>query len=168
MKHGVRVSRLGPEHASAYRELRLSALRSHPEFYGASVGEEAGLSQGDVARRLADGAIFGAWFEDQLVGCAGLASREKEKLRHKAIVWGMFVRPDLRGAGVGKLLLDAVLEHARTIFEEVLLTVVEGNQPAAVLYAGAGFEEYGREPGAIRIGDDYYGEILMRLPLANR
>ncbi len=33
---------------------------------------------------------------------------------------------------------------------------------------GAWFEEYGREPGAIRTGDDYYGEILMRLPLAHR
>ncbi|WP_083800474.1 GNAT family N-acetyltransferase [Erythrobacter sp. SD-21] len=162
------MSRLGPEHALLYRELRHSDLRSHPEYFGASLDEEASLSESTVADRLSHGVVFGAWLNGQLVGCAGLASREKVELRHKAILWGMFVRPDARGVGLGKLLLDAVIGHARPMYGEVLLTVVEGNETAASLYAAAGFEEYGRELGAIKIGDSYFGEILMRLPLAHR
>lgn len=165
MERAIKLSRLGPDDAGSYRELRLLALRLHPEAFGASFEEESALSERAFAERLISGTIFGAWSADQLVGCAGLAQREKTKLRHKAILWGMFVRCEVRGSGVGKCLLDEALVHARTCCEEVLLTVVEGNKAAHALYAGAGFKEYGREPGAIKLGARYYHELMMRLPL---
>lgn len=87
------------------------------------------------------------------------------KLRHKGILWGMFVRPEARGRGAAKKLLSAILANALTCCEEVLLTVVEGNQAAYGLYTAAGFVEYGREPAAIKIGTDYHQELLVRLPL---
>lgn len=168
MTRDLRLSCLGPEDASTYWELRLLALRLHPEAFGASFEEESALSDTLFAERLSAGPIFGAWSEDRLVGCAGLAQRQKAKLRHKASLWGMFVRHEMRGSGVGKRLLDATLEYARTSCEEILLTVVEGNEPAIALYARAGFEEYGREPNAIKIDGSYYHELMMRLPIYPR
>ena len=161
----VSVSRLGPDHVAAYRALRLSALVSNPESFGASFSEEARLPDDEWDRRVREGLLFGAWTGGALVGCVGLASRGKEKLRHKAILWGMFVDPERRGLGIGKRLLDASLAQARGRFEEVILTVVAGNDAATRLYGGAGFREYGRESGVIKIGDRYHDEILMRLPL---
>ena len=117
------------------------------------------------AERLADGTVFGAWFGERLVACAGLALREKIKLRHKRYLCGMFVHPEVRGQGVGRRLLEEVLSHARTCCEEVLLTVVMSNEAAHRLYAAAGFVEYGREPGAIKVGCNYFDELLMRLPV---
>lgn len=165
MNRAIFLSRLGRHEAGPYRELRLLALQMHPEAFGASFEEESSLSENDFAKRLDDGLVFGAWSAEQLVGCAGLAQREKAKLRHKAILWGMFVRHEMRGNGVGKRLLEEVLGHARTCCEEVLLTVVEGNTAAQAMYTGAGFQEYGREQGAIKLGSHYYNELMMRLPI---
>jgi len=158
------VTRLSAIDALPYRELRLLALQSHPEAFGASFEEESALSESAFAERLASGAVFGAWSGFQLIGCAGLAGREKTKLRHKAVLWGMFVRPEARGCGLGKRLLDEAIAHARPCFEEVLLTVVEGNAAALRLYVSAGIEEYGREPCTIKVAKVYFHELLMRLP----
>ena len=58
------------------------------------------------------------------------------------------VRPELRGAGVGRRLLDAALETARAEgAESVFLEVAEDNPAARRLYAGGGFEEVGRRRG---------------------
>lgn len=159
------IRRLHSGEARSYRELRLLALRLHPDAFGSSFAEEACLEDGVFAERLAKGTVFGVWSGEQLVASAGLALRVKIKLRHKSVLWGMFVRPEVRGCGVGKCLLSAVLAHARTCCEEVLLTVVEGNEAAHRLYASAGFVEYGREPRAIKVGTEYYQELMMRLPI---
>lgn len=165
MEKRIRVRRLRPEESTHYRALRLQGLQLHPQAYGSSFEEEAPISDNVFGKRLANETIFGAWSEGALVGCAGLVQREKLKLQHKAILWGMFVLPEARRCGVGKRLLEEILAHARTCCEEVLLTVVEGNEAASALYTDAGFEQYGREPDTIRIGDEYYHEVLMRLPL---
>lgn len=163
-RHNV-VARLSALDAGPYRELRLLALQLHPEAFGSSFEEESALSESAFAERLTSGAVFGAWSGSRLMGCAGLVGREKTKLRHKGVLWGMFVRPEARGCGLGNRLLDEAIAFARPRFEEVLLTVVEGNAAAQRLYVSAGFEEYGLEPRTIKIGTVYFHELLMRLPL---
>lgn len=57
------------------------------------------------------------------------------------------VRPEARGAGVGRRLLDAALDAARLEGAEmVFLEVSEDNLAARRLYAGCGFAEVGRRP----------------------
>jgi GNAT superfamily N-acetyltransferase len=162
------ITRLGPHDGAAYRQLRLLALNECPESFASSFEEEAELPVSFFAERLAQGAVYGAWSKSGIIGLAGLAQRDKLKLAHKMIVWGMFVRREARGQGVGKHLLDRLLDHAQTCCEEVLLGVVAGNDAAIRLYIGAGFEEYGREPRAIKIGSNYHDEIEMRLLLDRR
>jgi ribosomal protein S18 acetylase RimI-like enzyme len=164
IKNDMVVGRLSASDAIPYRELRLLALHLHPEAFGSSWEEESALSEIAFAERLTSGAVFGARLGDRLIGCAGLAHRDKTKLRHKAILWGMFIKPEARGSGLGKRLLDEIIAHARPRYEEILLTVVEGNAAAHRLYVSAGFEEYGREPCTIKIGPVYFNELLMRLP----
>jgi RimJ/RimL family protein N-acetyltransferase len=48
------------------------------------------------------------------------------------------------------------------------LTVVASNVAARRLYSAAGFEEYGLERRALKVGDEYYDEVLMVLPLKAR
>jgi RimJ/RimL family protein N-acetyltransferase len=45
------------------------------------------------------------------------------------------------------------------------LTVVASNAAACRLYRAAGFEQYGLERRALKIGDTYYDEALMALSL---
>lgn len=53
--------------------------------------------------------------------------------------------------------------------EEVRLTVVATNTAAVRQYTRAGFNQYGLERRALKIGDDYHDEVLMALsPLQPR
>ena len=65
---------LGPEHAGAFRALRLEALERHPCAFAAAHDEELGQSAADVAERLAQQAVFGGFIGDGLVGVAGFAT----------------------------------------------------------------------------------------------
>lgn len=160
----IQIRRISPQQAPEYRVLRLAGLEIHPEAFGSSFAEEEVLSEAAFSERLSTSTIFGAWQGEELIGCVGLAQRDKTKLQHKAVLWGMFVLPETRRLGVGKQLLGQVLTHAQTCCDEVLLTVVEDNDAATYLYTAAGFELYGREPNAIKIEGNYHHELLMRLP----
>lgn len=75
----------------------------------------------------------------------------------------MYVRPASRNAGIGRLLLNAVLDIAREHVELIQLSVVRENRPARRLYESAGFLEYGVETKASKYGNKYYDEALMAL-----
>ena len=81
------------------------------------------------------------------------------------MLWGMFVQPQAKVTGLGPALVARVLEHARATVEEVRLTVVSTNTAAIRLYERAGFEQYGLERRALKIGGDYHDEVLMALSL---
>ena len=87
------------------------------------------------------------------------------KLRHKAVLWGMYVRIEARGTGLAACLVQRVIEHARPLVEEICLTVVASNIAGKRLYSAAGFEPYGIERRALKVGEEYFDEVLMALPL---
>ena len=70
-----------------------------------------------------------------------------------------------RNAGVGRRLVEAVIDHARRHVELIQLTVVSGNEPARRLYASLGFVEYGIEKNALKQDGRYWDEMLMAKPL---
>jgi len=153
--------------AGAYRDLRLGGLRAHPEAFGASWEEEAAKPMVWFEDRLNRNVIFGGGMgaASELGGVAGFYVPDSAKQRHKGVLWGMFVRPQARGTGLGPALVAHVLDHARATVEEVRLTVVSTNSAAIRLYERAGFERYGLEQRALKVGGDYYDEVLMALSL---
>jgi len=76
------------------------------------------------------------------------------------------VHPSQRRGGVGRALLDAVADEARTRGAVQLhLEMREGN-PAAFLYGGAGFREVGRRPRYYRGRDGRsFDAITLACPL---
>jgi ribosomal protein S18 acetylase RimI-like enzyme len=74
----------------------------------------------------------------------------------------MYVRPQARNRGVGRRLVEAVIEVARRRGVELLqLAVVSDNEPARRLYARLGFVEYGIEKKSLKQGGRYTDEVLM-------
>lgn len=159
------VRRLSSSDAVSYRDLRLDGLRAHPEAFGASWEEEAARSLSWFEDRLNRNVIFGADSARTRdpVGVIGFYVPDSAKQKHKGILWGMFVRPEARGAGIGRSLLALALEHAKQTVEDVRLTVVATNVAAVSLYERAGFVRYGLERRALKVGDDYHDEVLMAL-----
>ena len=161
-----KLRHLGVADAASYRELRLEGLKSNPEAFGGSFDENASKTLEWFEDQLKNNMVFGGYTKGgALVGVAGFAVRTAANLRHKGILWGMFVTPRTRGTGLAKLLTERVIEHAQSVVEELILTVVASNIPAVKLYKGLGFEEYGVEPRALKIGSRYHDELLMAFRL---
>lgn len=159
------VRRLGPEDAEAFHALRLEGLARHPCAFAASPEEECGHSLAEVAARLERAPVFGAFDGTRLVGVAGFAIPARAKKRHKGVLWGVYVREGARGRGLGRALVQAVIEHARAHVVQLHATVVTTNQPALRLYRSLGFSTYGLEPRGLACAGQYFDQELMVLML---
>jgi GNAT superfamily N-acetyltransferase len=156
------VRRLSPADAPIYQALRLEGFRRQPGEFRIAAEDEAGLSTEAVAARLAGGFVAGGFDADGLAGIAGLTRMQGAKLRHKALLWGMYVADRARGRGLSQELMQVVLLEAdSTGVEQVLLTVMAENVRARRLYQRWGFQVYGIEPGAVRVDGRYLDEALM-------
>jgi ribosomal protein S18 acetylase RimI-like enzyme len=162
--------------AAAWRELRLRMLREHPDAFGSSYEENVTRPVESFAQRLRkahnlpDSFILGAFEEGKLVGSAGLQREEGAKDRHKADIFSVYVAPELRVRGVARALLTELIVRARAApgLEQLQLAVTTHNATARSLYAALGFETYGVEHHALKLGERYFDEELMVLWLHAR
>jgi ribosomal protein S18 acetylase RimI-like enzyme len=162
---------LTSDDASEYWRLRLEALETDPEAFSASAEEHQSLSLQEVTRRIGayggEKFIVGAIENNQLAGTAGFYRETGLKARHKGHIWGVYVTPGLRGRGVGKRMMQEVLQRAAAIegIEQLLLAVTTTQKAASRLYRSLGFEPFGCEPRALKIGDRFFDEEYLVLRL---
>ncbi len=166
----MEIRKLESTDAAAFRRVRLAGLHESPAAFGQTAEEFAALPEDEIAGRLApatDRVVLGAFEGDELVGVAGLRRETGTRASHKARVWGVYVVPQCRGAGVGRQLMSALIAESRSLNGvNLLLLAVNGSQRAAVaLYAAAGFRSYGTEPRALSCDAGYADEVLMCLDL---
>jgi RimJ/RimL family protein N-acetyltransferase len=161
----LEVRRLLRADAAMYREIRLEALERSPEAFGSTFAAEGAEPLAWFVDRLDAAAVFGAFDGPELVGVAGFFPRQGQKEAHKGVLWGMYVRPNARRTGVGRWLVEAVIDHARREVEVLQLTVVADNERAKRLYASLGFVEYGVEKNSLKQNGRYWDEVLMAKPL---
>lgn len=162
---------LTPDDAEVFWHLRLEALRNDPVSFADSAEEHLKTTV-ETARELlrksdpASNFVVGFFENSHLIGTAGFFRRPNNKERHKGHVWGVYVRPESRGKGVGSALMQEVVRRARELdgLEQITL-VASANLPAQHLYESVGFQSYGIEPHSLKIGNDYVDDILMVLML---
>jgi GNAT superfamily N-acetyltransferase len=160
------IRRLTEDDAQAFRQIRLEGLRLVPEAFTADFHEESTHPLSFFQQRVRDNFVLGG-FDDQgqLMGVAGLWLTNSVKTRHRGTLWGVYLKPAARGTGLSDLLIKGVIQEARKTCEELLLGVGLTNLPAVKRYRALGFEPYAVEQKILKIGDVYYDELLMRLPL---
>jgi ribosomal protein S18 acetylase RimI-like enzyme len=162
------VQRLSSFHAGAYRALMLEAYRLHPEAFTSSVNERAALPLGWWEERLsgdedAREVVLGVVQGDELAGAVGVAFDAREKARHKALVFGMYVPQRFRRRGLARQLIESAVAQARARphIRVLQLTVTEGNRAAQELYERCGFTAFGVEPYAVAVGTGYVSKVHM-------
>lgn len=155
-----------PADCAAYRTLRLEALASAPTAFAADHAEEAARPDADFAAALAESLVLAAIAANGGArGMVGVRFEPWRKRRHLGHVWGVYVRADSRGAGVGRALLAAGIAQARGRVDRLWLGVSVGNAPAVALYEALGFRIFGTEPAALRVDGVDLDEHLMTLDL---
>jgi RimJ/RimL family protein N-acetyltransferase len=154
--------------ATAFRELRLEALRSHPEVFSADYASNEQAPPSFWSERLSqnvgsDGqCIFFAAAGGELFGIAGIRRGDSPKTRHDASIWGVYVRPTARGQQLAGRLIGACVAWAEQQQVRLIkLAVVTSNIAAIRCYVRSGFSVYGVDPQAIRWEGRFYDELLM-------
>jgi GNAT superfamily N-acetyltransferase len=167
MSNALLIRRLHAADAPAWRELMLIALQREPDAFTSDAAESAALALDWWAKRTLDEVVLGAFEGDALVGMVALQPQARLRLRHKAVVSGLYVREDRRGGGLGGRLLDAAIDAARSrdALRVLQLQASAHNAAALRLYAARGFVVFGTEPLAVRHGEGFVTKVHLWRPL---
>ena len=123
--------------AEAWRSLRLEMLERHPTAFNSSYEEWRDRDVGAFAARIPErgpDALFGAYVSGSLSGSAGFSREPRLKTAHKGVMSTLYVKPELRGRGLGEALALRVIGHAREHVSLLLCSVVSDNAAAGQLY----------------------------------
>ena len=169
MKDRLHVRRLGPDDAPAFMTVRREALEADPMAFSASIEDDVALDPDFVRRSLnneREQAVFGYFEGDRLRGIVGLVRASKQKQRHGAMIWGMYVSAGTRRRGAGRALLEAAIAQARAWgVDQVQLSVTDAAPQAKRMYEAAGFKSWGRQPRALGWQGRFIDESHMVLDL---
>jgi ribosomal protein S18 acetylase RimI-like enzyme len=163
--------RLAPADAGRYLRVRRRMLETAPWSFGESADDEGALTLDRFAALFGDPlhATFAiaATASDDLVATASITRLRQAKFAHRAYVWAVFVEPESRGRGFGRLVMEAAIALARTWSGVDYLDLgVSENAPEALgLYERLGFTPWGREPEATEYEGRRCDEIHMSLRL---
>jgi len=152
MSDGLRVVPYTREHAAAFRELNLDWIE---EYFTVEEIDRRHLLDPEGSIIATGGAIFMAEQDGAAVGCCALLDHGNGVYE----VSKMAVQRSRRGGGIGRVLLDQVIERARAM-GAVKLTIISNTilAPAIHLYRELGFHE-------VPLASDAYarGNIALEL-----
>ncbi len=156
-----------PPDAARYRAFFGRGLREHPAAFRLTPADEA--TEPFPTTGAADSFTLAA--EDDatrhLLGVVSFrrAEANRERLRHRGLLFRMYVDQRAQGQGVGRLLITALLERVRALGDvrQLNLTVVATNEPARQLYQKLGFVVFSLEREAVAHGGSFLDEESMAL-----
>lgn len=149
---------------SDYRSLLLPGLLTDADAFRIAPPDEEQAPF--PTRNQPDSFTLGAYVGNTL---AGIVSFQREgadrmKLRHKGLLFRMYVSPNFRGKGIAGLLIQELIDRVNALgdIEQINLTVVTTN-PAKRLYERFGFQSFSLEKRAIKWQGTYLDEEAMVL-----
>lgn len=163
----INILGLQPDDNEHYRKLWLSGITEHSEFFRVALEDDP---EPRIPTKFSSFSFtLGAFSGNNLVGVVSFERDPRIKLRHKALVFRMFVHPTVAGQGVGRALLQRVLSIAIELREirYLYLTVLASNERAIGLYSSLNFKEFARELGGVNISGHFVDELQMAHQLVN-
>lgn len=146
--------------------IRSESLVKYPSSFGSPPNVQIDHAQTirDLKAKSEENFILG-YFSDnqQLMGIIGCIRESGIKFRHKAFIWGMYVRPELQGQQIGSQLLDACIGKISQVngIEKIHLSVTNVSTQAIGLYQNKGFQVFGNEVNAMQWNKQSFDLIFM-------
>ncbi|KKQ46169.1 MAG: Acetyltransferase [Candidatus Moranbacteria bacterium GW2011_GWC2_37_8] len=161
----MEIYKLNSSEWEIYRTLRLEALRESPQAFGDCFVESALLSDEHWKEEFENPKSFILVARDggEPFAMAAAYQEDGEKMKHIAYVWGVYVKKAYRGKGIGKQLMESLLDEIAAIgeIEKVDLNVNASQLSAVRLYERLGFAVAGTLHKELKIGDQYFDEHVM-------
>jgi ribosomal protein S18 acetylase RimI-like enzyme len=156
------VARVEPADSSVIRALRLRALRLDPLSFGASYEAEAASSEEwwrDWAAADAAGDEYTTFIARQGGQPVGMVAAYRDETERRLFhIFAMWVAPEVRRAGIGRLLLGEIEAWIRSVGGTAAqLSVTTAASAARQLYSSAGYEPDGGQaesrhtPGLVEV-----------------
>ncbi len=130
------------------RRIRLAALADSPWAFAETYDTALAMDDerwAQFANRHSQGSLQAIFVADSKKGWRGVAGGYRSSAADSTVnLVGMWVAPQVRGNGVGRRLVDAIVDWSRDVgADRVELWVTIGNDPARRLYESYGFREVG-------------------------
>ncbi|MBU2710708.1 GNAT family N-acetyltransferase [Zooshikella harenae] len=159
---------LNSSDAEQYKKIRLNALLSCPESFAQSFDFEQTQPLNYFADKITQSNqsfVVGVFNKNQLVGTAGVSRQDRLKRSHKGMIWGFYVDKSFQKNGLGKHLLEKIIDEAKQFKDltQLQLVVISENISAIKLYQKYGFETFAFEQDALRLGQRSYNAQHMVL-----
>jgi ribosomal protein S18 acetylase RimI-like enzyme len=144
----IAIEAIKPGNAFLFKAVRLRALQDAPHAFGSTYAKESQFADSDWIKRVErwngeSGAGFLAIDQDSACGIAGSFLDQNDPARAHLI--SMWTAPTHRQRGIGRLLVNHVLNWARSRNARILqLMVTSNNEPAIRFYQRLGFVRTGR------------------------
>lgn len=103
-----------------------------------------------------------AEYENELIGNIDLTGSKRSKISHTGMI-GMGIREDWRNQGLGRILIESVIEWAKIYskIELIWLDVYASNELGYNLYKNTGFKVSGVIKDFFKEEDGYHDKIQM-------
>ena len=161
IRRDVVIRTTGPDDWQAVRALRLEMLRDYPIAYAETLDHALEVDEAGWRQRAARGTRPGQTSVVAIIGerWVGHMGGYIPDAATGPLLVGVYVAPDHRGdgAGVSRLLLDAIEDWARGFGDTLRLEVHEDNPRARRFYEKLGFtftgrsREYELAPGGLEL-----------------
>ena len=165
------VRLLGDANVDAYVALRREMLADTPWSFLATPEDDVACDPVGLRARIAQDQndIAGAFdaTTGALLAVAGFGRMQRQKVRHRVGVWGVYTTPAARGRGAARAVMTLAITTARGWdgVRWIGLSVSDEAPAALGLYESLGFELWGTEPVAMVVQGRDHAELHMALEL---
>lgn len=165
----IKIKEIASTQINPYKKLILKGLVEDEECFRITPADEK--LEPFPTTNQPDSFTLGAFDKHELVGVASFMrdGKNRKKLKHKGVLFKIYVDPKYRQKGIAKRLIQKIIDRVNLIkdIEQINLTVIPTNKHAKTIYEEFGFKTYASEENAIKWKEKYFNEDQMKLKLKN-
>lgn len=158
------IRKLTTDDAAAFRELRVEMCGAHPEAFGQTPEEVIATTEDKYLEWMSpsdtfpENFVLAAFENERLIATVAFRREDSAKERHRGWIWSVYVRPEGRGKGISKKLMQMVIDESHKMegLEMLTLTVAVTQTSARTLYTALGFFTNGLNLHGYKLSDGRY------------